>query len=868
MSKHRPPQLPLRILRFFCAQHRIEELEGDLYEEFLENLESKGHRKASRRYTWTILRSFRYYIFDYQPRQYKLSYLGMMLRHYLKIAFRGILKNRSFTIINLLGLSLGLASALILFVFIYNQSLKDSHITDIDHYVRIESFTELRAEDGFNARVHPGVGPALQENLPQVLGFVRTNGITLDVTLPEEGFQDNLVRERFLIVDSSFFQFFEQQFIAGNAETALSDPNSIVLTESMARRLFDTDNPIGREIKTSQTHRGPAFVTAVVKDPGPNSSIQFSFLIPTDFNYGLNSGGFSPTATYLKLSPDTDLKAMTNSINKTIAPLVTGDYMKSFRYRLSKFQEVKYDLSATDNVVIPADKHLILIFTLVAGFILLLAVVNYINLSTSKALQRAKEAGIRKIIGAGRSSFFLQFVTESVFFCLIAFPIALLIFKATKPYFELALDTTMTIDIDNPTVFSLSLGFVLLTGLFAGIYPALLISRFRFHEFLKGSIFNGQKGAWLRKVLVVFQFTISIVLIICTTIVQQQLQFFQEREFSYNPEQILMLERGLSSDFDLLKTELAEISGVTKIALSTSPPGGDNFRSSKPIDGLGALVYSHDIDHDYAELLNLEFVRGENFDPSKTAENDETVIINETLANLLISSNPKQLKAPLEGKYQFRFIDKGIKGVVKDFHIQSMHEKIKPMVFLYETFEIYSGSRVMLKVNTENLTSTLEQIEELWYKHVPNTAFRYTFLDQRFEQLYTTEMRLGRVFNAFTGIAIFISCLGLFGLSMHMAQVKTKEVGIRKVLGASMAQIMRLLSAQVYTLIAIAALIATPLAWYFMDQWLQDFAYKQSVSANIFVFTLIACLTLATLTTSWHTLKAARTNPAETLRNE
>jgi len=791
-----------------------------------------------------------------------------MLKHYLLTAKRSLMRHKAFTFINLLGLSLGLSSALMLFVFIYNQGLKDAHIPDLDRYVRVEAFTELRASEGFRAHVHPGVAPALLENLPQVEAYVRMNGLPLDVSLPEGAIQDQFVSADFLQVDPSFFEFFPQAFVLGNKATALEDKSLAVITEGMAQRLFGNENPIGQVIRTTQTHRNPLTISAVVKDTNPNSSIQFDFLLASDFDYGLSSAGFSPTSTYLKLLPNTPLDELTKAINETIAPLATGAYVQSFRYRLSTFEQVKYDLATADKVIKPVDQDLILIFTLVAVFILLLAVINYINLSASKALQRAREAGIRKMIGAGRASFFFQFVTESILLSLLAFPLAILFFKLAQPHFEAALNMSLAVGIGHPMVLSTAFSLVLITGLLAGSYPALLISRFKFHEYIKGNHFDNQKGAGFRRLLVVFQFAIAILLVICAVVVQQQLQFVQQQKLRYNPEQMVVLERGLSRDFNLLKDDLDRLPGVLQSSLTTSPPGGNNHSSSGDLMNMGEIIYVHEIDHHYAEMLNLEFVWGQNFDPEKVAENDQVVIINETLSRLISTANPKQLDKPLEGKYQFRFVERKIGGIVKDFHIQSKHEKIKPMVFVYDEFLGYTGARVMLNITSANIGETLKQVEAAWHEHVPQMPFRYSFLDQRFERLYSTETRLSLIFNAFTGIAITISCLGLYGLIAFMATTRSKEVGIRKVLGASVLQIVRLFTQKVVLLVLVSSLVAVPLAWWAMAAWLQGFAYHINISWTVFLSCIGGTLLIGGVAVIFKIVKSAMANPVEVLRSE
>lgn len=606
---HQPPQLPLRILRFFCAEHRIEELEGDLFEEFQDLIEEFGIRKAKRIFYLTIIRSFRSHLFDYRGSSSNPLNFITMIRHYFKTAFRGMLRHKNFTAINLFGLSVGLASSLMLFLVIIEQLRKDYDLPEKDQIYRVESNTGIRPSEGYMDRTHPGVGPFLKQSFPQVEEYTVLNKIKWDVIITKDE-KRNYFREEFLIADSTFFNIFPQTFILGTAKTALHDPKDIVLTESAVEKYFGDENPIGKEVRIVNNRRNQFTVSAVIKDPPPHASIQFRLLIAQEIRYDITSiGAFDMTHVYLKLAKNTSISQLEKMANEEISSVVSGDLMKSIQYRLKPFEAIKYDLEIPSDVIPPTDKRLYIIFTTIALAILLLAIINYFNLSAIRALKRGQEAGIRKIIGAGRGSFVAQFLTESWLICFTALPLAILMVEAFKPYFEKALNTTFSFNYLTNTPFLLSaFGLVLIVGLVAGLYPAVLVSRFKSTEFIKGNLVNSHKGQNMRRVLVIFQFTMSIVLIVGAAVVQRQLQMFQNQKLTYNPEQVVVLDRALSSNFDLVRTDLENVPGVLTTSITSSPPAGNSHRFNTDLLKLGELVYGHDIDQHYAELLNLEFV--------------------------------------------------------------------------------------------------------------------------------------------------------------------------------------------------------------------------------------------------------------------
>ncbi len=862
---HQPPKLPLRILRRFCREDRLEEIEGDLFEAYQNWRSEKSRVTSSLLYTYTLFRDA--LLFMKKP-DYSILPFPRMIKHYLKTAWRSMLHEKSFTLINLFGLTVGLASSLMLILLIIEQARKDFDLPGKDRIYKVESNAGIRPSEGFKSSTHPGVGPFLQQVMPQVEDYTILNKIEWNV-ISQQGERRNYFKEDFLLADSLFFNIFPQTFLRGNPTTALKSFSDIVLTESTAFKYFGSENPIGQELEIVNNRRNRFTVSAVIQDPPPHASIQFDLIVSQTIEYDITSGGYDMTNVYFKLAPNTDISAFEKEANTQIAGVVSGPLMTSIQYRLKSFEEVKYDLEIPNDVIVPTDKKLYGIFTTIAIAILLLAIINYINLTAARSLKRGQEAGIRKVLGAGKGSFIAQFLTESWLLCLIALPLAILLVESFTPFFEDALNTELSFRYYTDITFiGITAAILFLTGLVAGLYPALLVSRFSFSQFLKGRIADSGKGRYIRKALVVFQFTMAIVLIVGAIIVQRQLNLFQQQKLSYAPEQIVVLDRALSQNFDLIRADVQKIPGVESVSISTSPPAGNNFRFDTDLLNVGELVQGHNIDEYYAELLNLEFVSGENFDPEKLSDYSSTVIINETMANLLLEVNPKKVEHPLEVTYSFMYDEARIQGVVKDFHLQSLHEKIKPMVFFYEDFSGYNGAYSLIKLSTTNIQETMASIEDIWQEHIPTAPFRYQFLDSRFNNLYTTEMRLGKIFQLFTAIALMVSCLGLLGLVTFIIQSKVKEIAIRKVLGARINQIVSLFLKEIYWLIGLSSLLGLPIAYWLMNRWLQDFAYHTDIPLSIILTTVILMLTIASLTVLLRTLKTARMNPVNSLRND
>jgi putative ABC transport system permease protein len=845
-------------------------LEGDLFEEFIDNVEGLGLKKARNIYIWTVICSFRLYLFTTQKNYRKPKFTDMVIYHF-KMALRNISKNQAFTAINIFGLTIGLASSLAILLFIIDQSQMDDFQVNQDRIYRLESEWERGGAMTRHTRLHPQLLPVIAENQPGIEAYARVTKSNKTLVYSNSG-NKTLIEEDFLFADPDFFKIFNFKILSGRSDQLLDDPSSVVITESAALRYFGETDVVGKTITLNSEQSPTKKITGVLADPTGNSSIQFTFLAPiSEFISPSKGNPFAASfglnfATYVLLSPNVSTASIISGIIPELRKHTDRKDLVESTYTLSSFDNLKYDIEVSDDIIVPADKRVIKIFSIIAIFIISLALINYINLTSARAIKRANEVGVRKVIGASSRTLIDQMLMESLVVCVIALPLAIIALEIIIPYFEIILERKLFFDYKTSIPFLTGLlAFTLLISAIAGLYPAILLSRFKFAESIKGRPEHGRKGSLLRKVLVVFQFTFSISLIICVLLVQNQLDYIRTKTLSYAPDHIIVLNGKfglLTKNYKTIKAELEQVPGVQKISVTSSSPGDNRFLNST-YPNISAPITRQIMDEDYIDLFNLKLIRGKNFNPLIDSTSTQ-VIINQTMADLLEVDDPLYSTA-------FKFYGKEnntIIGIVENFHFESLRDEIKPLLLTPAASMAFALTQIVVKVENTEFEQTIKNIEAVWTKFYPDDIFDYQFLDDKLDRLYTAENRLSKIFGLFTLLAILITCLGLFGLSMHMTEVKLKEVSIRKVLGASLIQIMRLLSAQVYLLVGIAAIIAAPLAWYFMNEWLQDFAYKQSISPYTFIFTLIASMALATLTTSWHTLKTARSNPAESLRNE
>jgi putative ABC transport system permease protein len=813
-----------------------------------------------------------------------------MIKNYFKIAVRNLLRYKGFSFINILGLAIGLACCALVGLFIKDELSYDRYHKSADRLYRVVK--DFVNDDGSrlpDATTPPAIGPAIQKDIPEIEHVVRFMpgwGAKYYIRNGEKRFiEENLYR-----ADSSIFDVFSFQFLLGDPKTALKAPDAIVLTESMVKKYFGNDpdsyrDPINKVLEVDQW--GPKMVTAVIKDMPENSHFKFDMLMPLRFKnddgslIDINSNwGWYNYYTYIKLKPGTEIAA----VDKKIRAIFKKNRPEEKSYFYS---QAVTDIHLTSNLkweLRPnSDRSYIYIFGTVALFILMIACINYVNLTTARSSLRAREIGIRKVAGATRNALMRQFLVESILVAMLAAIVALVMAQLVLPAINTITGKHLRLFPEgNYSILLLMTGFAALLGTIAGFYPALFLSSFEPAKVLKGETLSGFRRFSLRKVLVVTQFTISIALIIGTIIVIQQISYVQNAKLGLDKDHVLMLNDVgyLSrSERQKLKNDLLQLPGIKTVAASDGVVGGQNWTTGLRAKGVQneQLVNFLSVDDGFRDALNLEMKQGRFFSSafmsdttndgiSGTTEREAgSVVLNETAVKDL------QVPSPVIGQQLVWGTDEDttwyvkVVGVVKDFHFTSMKNEIKPFAFFWRPNRV---GNFTIKMDGADMQGKIAKIKTTWDKIVTTRPFQYSFLDETYAQQYKSEMNFKTIFFYITFIAIFIACLGLFGLSSFIMEQKTKEIGIRKVLGASVPGIVGMLSKDFVKLVIVAALIAFPVAWWAMRKWLQDFVYRIQISWWVFIAAGITALLIALITISFQSIKAAVANPVKSLRTE
>lgn len=793
-----------------------------------------------------------------------------MLKNHIKIAFRSLLKSKSTSIINVLGLSVGMACCIIIFLFVQNELSFDKFHTKSDNIFRVLTIDEaLGVSNSLVGITLPALGEAMENNFPEVENRVRMipQGRQL-ITYEQQGFYT----ENFAYAEPSLFEVFDFKLVDGNVETALQSPNTVVVTQSMAKKTFGDGNAIGKRIDIG--NQTGLEVVAVMKDITENSHLNFDVIVSmqqadttSGFAQFLRSWQSISMVTYVQLTNPATEEAVEAKMETLIRDNNVGENfsvtlqpLKDVHLKSSGILFENYNLGKTDEGYV---------YTLAAVglFVILIASFNFMNLSTARSANRAMEVGIRKVFGAVKNQLINQFMVESVLICFLSLMIAIGLVAALGSVVNLPFEQNLAlVFIANPTWIMGALIFTLALGLFSGSYPALMLSSFNPMSILRGSFKTSSKGVLLRKSLVVFQFMVSIVMIIGTTIVYNQLQHLRNAEKGFDTEQILTLNIGhpsLQSSIPVLVNKLEQNPAILKTARTASMPGRTFGRRSVTPEGAGPddtwIVSVLSFDDQFVELMGMEMMDGRMFSRETPSDQQQAVIINQAMAKQLNWEEPVGKKLTV-GQNESTII-----GVVKDFHFASMRYQIEPLAMFYTP---NGGGNLALRVNSGDMAQTMSFIESAWNEVYPNSPLEYRFFDEEFGQQYQSDERFGKLVFSFTWLAIFIACLGLFGLSAFTAEQKTKEIGVRKVLGASITGIVLLLSKQFSRLVLLAVILASPLAYYMMDIWLNDFAYRVNISWVWFVTSALTAIVIALLTITFQSVKAALVNPAKSLRCE
>jgi putative ABC transport system permease protein len=800
-----------------------------------------------------------------------------MIKNYLKIAWRNIWKNKVFSAINIIGLSIGMAACIVIMLFVsYEKSFDNFHTKNIYRLNEVQKFPGMVSSQKVGLSMFP-MGPTLQAEFPEVKNFTRIRWQQkFQLTYQEKKV---FVRQVFF-VDTTFLKMFDFKLIKGDRETALLKPHSVLLTQETAEKLFGNQDAIGKTI----THYGgdttTYAVTGIIANPPKNSQLQFDglFSFNTVFKpWMFNNWGGNWLNTYVELAPGTNVSAFEKKMPAYLKKHIGGpDGWKHYELFFLPLKDVHAnaaDIGLDYLNYQKFDKKLTNLFAAIALIVLVIACINFINLSTARSAERAKEVGIRKSIGAHRIQLAVQFLGETVMLSLLALVFAVVLVEIALPY----INNLSHRDISLP-IFS-NLGLILLiiicttvVGLISGIYPAAYLSGFQPIKVLKGSIQTGKNKGSLRNILVVGQFTSAIFLMIATVFVVKQLKFMQNQDPGFSREQVVTIPLNMVSPdkYDLLKQQLLNntlIQGVTasvdNLGSHLDQSGVEFHPTNAPKRELTATNLI--VDPDYLNLYKIKLLAGKNFSGDKTADGKE-YIINETLAKELLKDQKNKPLSSLLG-LRFGFDSLGtIRGIVKDFNFNSLHYKIETLYLL--SFKGDGFNIMSVKIKGKNINQALDFIKSTWKSTLPDLPFEYQFLDDHFNEVYQVDDQVSKIVGILAGLIIIISCLGLFGLASYSAEKRIKEIGVRKVLGASVQNITFLLSGNFIKLVLIANLIAWPIAWFAMHKWLQDFAYRISIQWWIFVLAGIISILIAFFTVSFQSIKAAIANPVKSLRSE
>lgn len=799
-----------------------------------------------------------------------------MLGHHLKLAIRNINRYKGFSLINLAGLTLGLTACLLIGLFVRDERQYDKFVPGQANVYRVYQKTE-GDNNKIIATAPPVFSPALTQNFPEVEQALRVITIKSKELVEVDG--KKFYEEGGFVADSNFFQLFPLRFYQGSSQKALEEPKSIVISKDMAARYFGHENPVGKDMRL----RSSLWRITGVLENSEKFHLPINYLIPLK---GISlppdmmqSWQWYPFQTYVRLKEKTDAQLVEAKFQRYSKPFLKGEGGSNvpFFQPLDQIHlyssDFQYDMSIRGNITY------VNALTVVAIFILLIACFNFVNLATSRSLKRAKEVGVRKTIGAGTKQLIGQFISETILYAVISMVLAVMLTASLLPALNRFTEKQIIFDVFTNPVFALSvIVLTLVTGLLAGFYPALVLSRFQPVKVLKGSLVSESSSGripWLRHGLVVIQFSLSILLIISAIVVIRQVNYLHNKELGFQKEQILffpMRGENLQKNYARFKTELQKSTGVAAVSVGYGFPGdmfGDGMMTVKEKPGLKPTKATQlMVDEDYIKTLGLTLAAGRGF--SKDIASDVSAfIINETAVREFGLETPQKALGKTLSWPTWRKSDSlktgSIIGVVKDFHYKSLHEVVEPAVMhIYP--EAYS--KVAVKLSGKGIETEIRSITELWNKYSPDYPIEYNFLDESFEKMYKGEDKLKTLLSLFTAVTIFIACLGLLGLAAYAAERRRKELGIRKVLGASVEGLVVLLSKDFLVLVLLSLIVASPIAWYFMNKWLETFFYRIDMSWWIFVIAALLAITLAILSVSFQALKAALSNPVKNLRIE
>lgn len=843
------------LVTLFLTHDEIWEKIGDLSEGFQEKIKEKGQSRARVWYSLQVLRILLWFVKNSIK---SIIWSVIMFKNYFKVAFRNLLKHKGYSFINVTGLALGMACCFLILLWVQDEVQTDAFHEKIDSLYLVRGFVHYGSEVRPDNGSVPNLGPALKREFPEVINAARFNNGKSDLLLE---YKDKQFKERVQLADPEIFEILSFPFVKGNPEHAFGDPYVVVLSEQIAKKYFGSENPIGKSVTVN--NEDEFRVIGVMKEIPHNSTIRFDIWAPLVLTRKWRRPKYPDTwynlgfRTYLEMAEGVDVEAFNKKIFNRVRRSRPETTVEPFIYPFKRVY-----LHVWERI------ENIRIFSLIAFGILVIACINFMNLTTARSARRAKEVGLRKVVGAQRGEVMKQFFGESLLLTLISLLVSLFFVRLLMPSFRVL--TGKPLSVAGLTEFGIFLGVLaitLVTGLLSGSYPALVLSAFKPVKVLKGVKEGGKRGSFFRKILVVGQFTLSVFLVIGTFVFYKQVTYMKNKSLGLEKEHLVRLhvEGNIKKNYQAVKQELLKHSGIESVSLTThSPTGVYNSGLGWDWDGkdpnVDPRVTYFGVDPDFSETFRMKMVKGESFHKD-TPNSGANVIINQRFADIMGLDNV------VGARLDHPELKTRVIGVVKDFHFTPVSRKVGPII-LYHNPKIRPYAYMFIRVNPVNISKTIAVLEKTYKKFNPNFPFNYKFMDEQYDRLYRGAEREATIVSTFGLLAILISCLGLFGLAAYTAEQRTKEIGVRKILGASVPKIILLLSREYLECVLIANAIAWPLSYYFLSSWLEDFAYRTFIGFQIFLLSGFLTLFLALVTVSYQSIMAAYTNPVDTLRYE
>jgi len=878
-----PPRLAEKLLLRFLKDDMAEEVLGDLDEKFYRTAEKHSIRKARRNYWYQVFNYLR--PFALKSTKVKNLTTNLMIGHFFKISWRNLLRNKVFSSIKIVGFAIGISVCILISLLIRNEISHDRHYAHQNQIFRIANQYSNAGDFGRWTNMQGPFKPVIEDYIPEIELAARTVfwkwADVGENHIRSIDSKNNIYEAGFFYSDPELLEILEIPMVYGDQKTALAEPNSLVISKSKADKFFPGENPVGKQMVLNDNTTDPYTIGGVMEDLPNTTHLQGDFimtLVGRKFGPGTSGWCCSNYTFYIRTIPGADKEEVEKKLVNIRDTYVMDQLKEAGVADLDQIQAYQsYFLQPIRNVYMNPEEigdyqqhgsiELIWIFGAIATVVLILACLNFINLSTAKSIKRAKEIGLRKVVGSFRSSLIRQFLVESMFYSVLSVFIGLLIATLALPYFNQLAEKSLSMPWLSLWFLPLLFLTAIVIGFISGIYPALYLSRFSPIEALKGQSNSRSKTSLVRNGMVVFQFTATVILIISSLVLQQQFDHYMNQSLGYEKDQVINI-LGLGSmdesQRDILKEELLRLPSVESTTLGDYLPvsGGRVTNAGYWIDGRKELdpgfeAVTWRVDEDYLETMSMEIAQGRNFTDQST--DSEGIIINESMLNRLNLDNP--IGSRLIDMFDARYT---IIGVVKDFYFESLAGNIRPLAMIRGK----GNSTLSVKVNTQDLSQVIAGITAVWTDFKPNQPLRYTFMDDRFEQMYDSLLRAKIIFIVFSVLSIVVACLGLFALSAYTIEQRGKEISVRKVLGASVSKIFVLLASDFIKLVLISTLIAIPIGWYLMNNLLQDMENTISLSWPIFTLAALIAFAIALFTLSFESIKAALVNPAQKLRSE